>query len=281
LFESPAVWEPARRALRAQGLETLAPPLPGHRSDAVCRPTSLGMDRGKAPARHMAEVLRLVSGGRRVRLVGHSLGGLIALMTARDHPDLVQDAMVIGAPHAGDAGRPAGLATRIFTEVPLIGSLSARLLHRRWIADADRFQQWFAPSLAPGERILGLPARMRDELRGGCPDTMRDMAVWIRAQAALETFASLRTPVTVTVLARDPVVTAEHQLTLARRLPGAVAQVIDSGHLPMITAPSLFQRTVAAWAAHPRAAFDVEDAPTRPGIVDDEPPQGAAEAIPG
>ncbi len=255
LFESPAIWEPTRRVLRAQGIETFAPPLPGHRSDAVRRPASAGMHSGDAPARHMAEVIRLISGGRRVRLVGHSLGGLIALMTARDHPDLVQDAMVIGAPHAGDAGRTAGMVTRLFTEVSFIGPISARLLHQRWIADAARFRQWFARSLAPGERIGGLPARVRDELRGGCPETMRDMAVWIRAQAALESFGALRVPVTVTVLARDPVVSAEHQLTLARRLPGAVAQVIDGGHLPMVAAPELFQRTVAAWAAHSRAAL--------------------------
>jgi pimeloyl-ACP methyl ester carboxylesterase len=269
LFESPAIWEPARRALRAHSIETFAPPLPGHRSDAMRRPASAGMHAGDAPSRHMADVLRLVSGGRRVRLVGHSLGGLIALLIARDNPDLVQDAMVIGTPHAGDAGRVAGLATRLFTEVPLIGPISARLLHQHWLSDAGRFQLWFSRSLAPGECITGLPARVRDELRGGCPETMRDMAVWIRAQATLESFAALQVPVTVTVTARDPVVTAEHQLTLARRLPGALAQVIDSGHLPMVAAPALFQRAVAAWAAHPRPRVEPPvapaDLPVEPG----------------
>lgn len=252
LFESPAIWEGARRVLNARGLETLAPPLPGHRGDAVRRPASAGMHAGDAPVRHMADLLHLVGGGRRLRLVGHSLGGLMALMIARDRPELVQDALVIGAPHAGDAGRPAGLATRLFTEVPLIGAASARLLHQRWVGDADRFAQWFGPSLAPGEHLRALPRRMRDELRGGCPETMRDMAVWIRAQAALESFGALGVPVTVAVLARDPVVTAEHQLALARRLPDALVQVIDSGHLPMVTAATLIERALAGWAAHPR-----------------------------
>jgi pimeloyl-ACP methyl ester carboxylesterase len=252
LFESPAIWEGARRALHTRGLETLAPPLPGHRGDAARRPHSTGMHAGDAPVRHMAEVLHLIGGGRRLRLVGHSLGGLLALMIARDRPELVRDALVIGAPHAGDAGRPAGLATRLFTEVPLIGPASARLLHQRWVGDGERFAQWFGPSLAPGEHLLGLPRRMRDELRGGCPETMRDMAVWIRAQAALESFAGMEVPVTVAVLARDPVVTAEHQLALARRLPDALVQVIDSGHLPMVTAPTLVERALAGWACHPR-----------------------------
>jgi pimeloyl-ACP methyl ester carboxylesterase len=57
--------------------------------------------------------------------------------------------------------------------------------------------------------------------------------------------------VTCVICARDPVVAAEQQLALARALPRAVARVLHSGHLPMLTAPDALARALLAWAGAP------------------------------
>jgi pimeloyl-ACP methyl ester carboxylesterase len=137
------------------------------------------------------------------------------------------------------------------TEWPLVGPLSAHMLHRAWVGDAVRFEAWMRGCVAPGERLARLPAEMRAELTAGCPETMRDMAVWIRTRSSLDRFAGIEVPVTTIVSARDPVVSAAHQIELARALPGGLAQVIDSGHLPMMTDPVLFERAVRTWHANP------------------------------
>ena len=263
LFEAPAVWGPVRAALARTGAETHAPPLPGHSGDAIRRPRSEGMHLGEAPIRHMEALIEDIAAGGKVRLVGHSLGGYLALSVARDRPDLVHDALVIGAPHAGDCGRPITLATRMVTEWPLVGPLSAHVLHRAWVGDTVRFEAWMRGCTAPGERLSRLPAEMRDEITAGCPETMRDMAVWIRAQSGLARFAGIEVPVTTIISARDPVVSAAHQIELARALPGGLAHVIDSGHLPMMTDPVLFERAVRTWHANP-------------GVPDALPPRAAS-----
>lgn len=246
LLESPALWAPLRQALELDTV--LAPPLPGHRADAPRLPAAAPLlAEPAALARHMADGIEARAGGRPVQLIGHSLGGYLALIIARERPDLVSRALVVGAIHAGDCGKRATLRTRVVTGLPLVGPLSARVLIRHWLADADRFAAWMTASLAPGERLQAVPAAMRRELSGGDATTIRALAVWARSQSALQSFGRIRTPVTVVICARDPVVTVEHQLELARALPGGVAHLTDTGHLPMLTTPRRLARTVGAW----------------------------------
>jgi pimeloyl-ACP methyl ester carboxylesterase len=195
----------------------------------------------------MADRIAERSGGRPVRLIGHSLGGYLALMIARERPELVERVLVVGAIHAGDCGKPVALRTRLVTGTPLVGPISAKVLMRRWLADADRFAGWMTTSLAPGERLRAVPDAMRRELATGCPRTVRALAVWARAQSALERFGEIEVPVTVVVCARDPVVSFAHQMALARVLPFGLAHIVDTGHLPMLTAPERFAHTVQAW----------------------------------
>ncbi|MFP4044109.1 MAG: alpha/beta fold hydrolase [Rhodosalinus sp.] len=246
LLESPAVWQPLRAALDDPPCD--APPLPGHRGDAPILPEAEGLLQPDAAlAQHMADRIAERSGGRPVQLIGHSLGGYLALMIAREHPELVERVLVVGAIHAGDCRKPVALRTRLVTGTPLVGPISAKVLMRRWLADTDRFAAWMTASIAPGERLRAVPDAMRRELATGCPRTARALAIWVRAQSALERFGDIEVPVTVVVCARDPVVPYAHQMALARALPFGVARIVDSGHLPMLTAPDRFARTVRAW----------------------------------
>ncbi|RBI86367.1 hypothetical protein DRV85_06370 [Rhodosalinus halophilus] len=246
LLESPALWEPLSEALDLG--EHYAPPLPGHRGDAARLPQALPLLGSEvALARHMADEIETRTGGRRVRLIGHSLGGYLALLIARERPELVERVMVVGAIHAGDCGKRPSLRTRVVTGMPLLGPVSAQVLMRRWLADADRFAAWMTSSLAPGERLRKVPAAMRTELATGSPRTIQALAAWARGQSALDSFRSIERPVTVVICARDPVVAFAHQMALARELPAAVARIADTGHLPMLTAPRRFAMTVRAW----------------------------------
>lgn len=248
LLESPALWQPLRAALDHEPCH--APPLPGHRGDAPALPAAENLLQSDATlVHHMADRIAERSGGRPVRLIGHSLGGYLALMIARARPELVDRMLVVGAIHAGDCGKPVTLRTRVVTEAPLVGPISAKVLMRRWLTDADRFAAWMTASLAPGERLHAVPEAMRAELATGCPRTVRALAIWARAQSALERFGDIEAPVTVVICARDPVVSYAHQLALARALPQGVARIADTGHLPMLTAPDRFADTVRAWLA--------------------------------
>jgi pimeloyl-ACP methyl ester carboxylesterase len=252
LFESPAVWDAQRAALEARGHRTAALPLPGHRADAIGgeRAALLTAD-DTALARHMADQIAARSGGRPVRLVGHSLGAYLTLSIARQRPELLRDALVVGALFAGDCGRPQTIGSWLVTQAPAIGMISARLLLRHWLDCPERFDGWLSASMAPGERLRVGTAAMRSELSGADAQAMRALACWIARRQALSDITQIGLPVTCVISARDPVVAPSHQLALARALPRGVVHVIDSGHLPMFTTPGRLARALTAWAARP------------------------------
>ena len=249
LLESPAIWEPQRRALETAGFESLALPLPGHRPDAVRGASARAIIAAEhGLTRHIAERIELRTGGRPVRLVGHSLGGHLALCIARERPDLVQEVMALGALHSGACGRTETLASWLVTKAPAIGPPTARWLLARWVSCPTRFEAWMRPSLAKGERLRAPTAKMRRDLATGDTDTMRALVDWVSHRDALSEIKKVECPVTCVIGARDPVVTADHQLALLCALRRGVGTLIDSGHLPMLTAPDLVARTLVAWA---------------------------------
>ncbi|HYQ88459.1 MAG TPA: alpha/beta hydrolase [Candidatus Binatia bacterium] len=90
-------WERVGRTLQASGFSACALDLPGHgRSDGKRGHVRSWDDYRLALTRWM-EVLRKDDGGRRWALLGHSLGGLIALDWAVVNPGRV-DALVLSAP---------------------------------------------------------------------------------------------------------------------------------------------------------------------------------------
>jgi pimeloyl-ACP methyl ester carboxylesterase len=98
---------------------------------------------------YSAQVLRFLDGlgiGR-ARLVGHSMGGMVALKTAIDHPDRVVRVATAGAVIEGSALAPmlkmttSHLVTRLFVRGPLVQSIWWRLMRnvrsgwRRWFSE--------------------------------------------------------------------------------------------------------------------------------------------------
>jgi len=255
LLESPAIWDEAVRAVANAGHPVLAPPLPGHRGDAA---TGAEADRllrdDSALARDLAAKASHALTAGRMRLVGHSLGGLLALRMARERPDLVEDVIVAGALNSGDCGRPVSLATRVVTEMRWGGAFSMRLMLRRWTASETRFENWIGVACAQGERLRGDVSGMRAELATADPTTLRKMSRWALEQDAINAIGEVETPVTCLVSACDPIVKAGHQMAVVRALPRGVAEIIDTGHLPMLTSPARFMEALMAWLQRPRSA---------------------------
>ena len=90
-------WERVGHTLQASGFSAYALDLPGHgRSDGK-RGHVRSWDDYRAAVTRWMDALRKDDGGRRWALLGHSLGGLIALDWAQQNPGRV-DALVLSAP---------------------------------------------------------------------------------------------------------------------------------------------------------------------------------------
>lgn len=247
LFESPAIWRPVRQRLLRSGHKTYALPLPGHRRDAPNFWLTRTLLAGCGLVDYFAMRIAQKTGGRPAALLGHSMGGLLALLVAQRFPSLVDRIMIIGAPHAGHTGHSHWIDRRVLADVPFLAHVSSRVLVAHWLANPRRFEDWMRKSLAPGERIEHQLQMMRRELHSGCPYAMREMVAWLRAQNALEAIGGVGVPVSVMLCAKDPIVTPLHQMDIVRALPHATACVLSCGHLPMLTTPRLFERTVVNW----------------------------------
>jgi pimeloyl-ACP methyl ester carboxylesterase len=248
LLEGPSIWRPLRRRLTRAGIKSVALPLPGHRRDAPKYDEACAILRTGGLVDYIARRIADKTGGAPARIVGHSLGGLLALLVARDHPALVDRVMIVGAPHAGHTGHTGWFDRRLIADIPGFAHTTARVLLGYWLADDLRFEAWIRPILARDEALEYVPHLMRRELQSGCPYAIAEVFCWLRAQKTLESFSTVVPPVTVMVCADDTVVTPQHQMEIVRILPNAAAQVVRCGHLPMLTAPQAFGNAVMLWA---------------------------------
>jgi pimeloyl-ACP methyl ester carboxylesterase len=224
----------------------IAPDLPGHgESDPPAGDYSLG-----AHACAMRDLL-LALGHRRTSLVGHSLGGGVALQTAYQFPERTERLMLISsgglgtevAPMlraatlpgaetvvAGLSKIPAALTRRVFTVLPplaaspdanvLAGVLRGLASHRQrraFVRTAHNVIDWRGQTVS-ATRQLGL---------------LRDV------------------PVLVAWGAKDTTIPPHHHQSFAHRVPHAVLVAIpDAGHYPHETAPAQLLVAMEAFLAN-------------------------------
>jgi pimeloyl-ACP methyl ester carboxylesterase len=223
----------------------IAPDLPGHgESDPPAGDYSLG-----AHACAMRDLL-LALGHRRASLVGHSLGGGVALQTAYQFPERTDRLMLISsgglgtevAPMlraatlpgaetvvAGLAKIPASLTRRVLTVLPplvaasdanaLAGVLRGLAGHRQrhaFVRTAHSVIDWRGQTVS-ATRQLGL---------------LRDV------------------PVLVAWGAKDTTIPPHHHQSFAERVPHAVlVEIADAGHYPHETAPDQLLGAMEAFVA--------------------------------
>lgn len=221
----------------------------------------------------MARRAQQLAGGRGLHVLGHCLGGNLALGLAAAKPALVRSLILLSTPwdfHAGDRrlGEYAAAAWREWGAMSLEGDLvpaqfvqSLFALLQPW-AVTEKFRQLScAPLDAAKLRRFVL---VEDWLNDGVPLTRpvcREIieewyganrpgrGAW-RVGDVLLRPRNITVPTLVVVPERDHIVPAAAAAALARQLPGATALHLPLGHIGMIVgapAKDLLWRPVAEW----------------------------------
>jgi pimeloyl-ACP methyl ester carboxylesterase len=206
----------------------------------------------RAQADTVAAFVRAL-GLERPVLVGHSLGGTVALATALEHPELVRGLALI-APLTHVEERPPAPFARLAIGSPLLRWLvawtvatPAAILRRRATLDAV-----FGPDPVPhdfataGGGLLGLRPR-------GFHAASTDLvAVNDDVPAMVERYAALRVPVGILFGTGDRILDHQvHGVGMAARVAGLRLELTEGGHMLPLTSPdraAAFVRDVARWA---------------------------------
>ncbi len=200
-----------------------------------------------------ARVVRTVARerlGGRYDLLGHSLGGAVALMVAGTSPGEVE--RLVLADVAGILHRQAYAEQLAFLGLDAISGIDQLLdgalggFLGSLLGDLVRPVTRLEPDL---DLLLGFAPIRRRLLRG---DPARIAALSLIATDFGPTLSSVGIPPLLIWGADDRIAPQRTAKLLAARIPGAILEVIDGcGHLPMREAPDRFEALVADWLAAP------------------------------
>ena len=215
-----STWALHSRWFAHHGFSVLAPDLPGH-----------GRSAGKALST-IAELadwtaaLLDAAGASKARLVGHSMGSLIALETAARHPDRVSGLSLIGTAATMTVG-PDLLKAAGANDIAAIDMVS------NW---GLGFKAELGGSLAPG---LWMHQGAQRVLQQCAPGVLHnDLAACNAYQNALTAAAQVKVPTTVILGERDMMTPARAGKTLAAAIPNARTIVLSgAGHMMMVEQP--------------------------------------------
>lgn len=202
-------------------------------------------------------------GGEPAVLVGNSMGGLVALLTASQHPDLVRGVVLVNPALPRYDGAPIDPVVRaVFTlyALPGVGELYFRRVARRASAEASIRYFFDLCGLDP----KALPAHVMDahralhRYRRDLPWT--DAAFLAAARSLLrvvfrrsgfeEHLRRVRAPVLLIHGTRDRLVSILNARAIAKRREDfTFAELPTQGHVPMLEQPGEFAERVLAWAA--------------------------------
>jgi pimeloyl-ACP methyl ester carboxylesterase len=213
-------WALHTRWFAHHGFAVLAPDLPGHgRSSGKPLPTIADMADWTA-------ALIEAAGATPARLVGHSMGSLIALETAARHPAKVSHLSLIGTAATMTVGpdllRAAEANERAAIDMVSIWGLG--------------FQAELGGSLAPGLWMHSGAQRVLEQCRPGV--LYNDLAACNAYQGALAAAATITVPATLILGERDMMTPAKAGKTLAAAIPNAKTIVLPgAGHMMMAERP--------------------------------------------
>lgn len=213
-------WALHDRWFAHHGHNVLAPDLPGHgRSGGKPLPTIADMADWTA-------ALLDAAGASSARLIGHSMGSLIALEMAARHPAKVSGLALIGTAAAMTVG-PDLLKAAEANDRAAIDMVSIWGLGH---------QAELGGSLAPGLWMHGGAQRVLEQCRDGV--LFNDLAACNAYQNAVAAAATVKVPVTLVLGERDMMTPAKAGKTLAAALPGSRTVVLEgAGHMMMAERP--------------------------------------------
>src|SRR5580692_1779022 len=213
-------WALHSRWFAHHGYGVLAPDLPGHgRSCGAPLPAIADMADWTA-------ALLDAAGATTAKLVGHSMGSLIALETAARHPARVSSLSLIGTAATMTVG-PDLLKAAQANEVAAIDMVSIWGLG---------FQAELGGSLAPGLWMHSGAQRVLEQCRPGV--LFNDLSACNAYQGALAAAAKVTVPTTFILGERDMMTPAKAGKTLAAAIPNAKTIVLPgAGHMMMVERP--------------------------------------------
>ena len=213
-------WALHSRWFAHHGYGVLAPDLPGHGRSGGAPLTSIAdMADGTA-------ALITAAGVQKARLVGHSMGSLIALETAARHADKVSALNLIGTAAAMTVG-PDLLKAAEANDRDAIDMMSIWGLG---------FPAGLGGSLAPGLWMLTGAQRVLENNRPGVLFT--DLSACNAYQNALSAAAKVSVPTTLILGERDMMTPSKAGKALAAAIPNARTIVLPgAGHMMMNERP--------------------------------------------
>lgn len=250
-LETNSVWDVMRAAMPHEFSEFAAIALPAHgRRIGVAETRRLLSD--DLFLRDYVAELRRICGPRRIRLVGHSTGGLVALKIAHMAPDFVHDALLVGGLYSGDLSGYRRWTTRLSLFAG-IGRPAFRLGLKAWLSGNWSFARGMSLVTRVPLPAHAVPPAMRDELLSRDLDALREVLFWLVRSCMRDSLVDIRISVHCVIGRRDPVVPARHQLQMIARLPHATAVLMDTGHLPYLEEPEAFNEVLRAWMHRPES----------------------------
>jgi pimeloyl-ACP methyl ester carboxylesterase len=215
-----SVWALLARSFAYRGFGVLAPDLPAHgRSDGV--PLSSIGDMADWTAALIA-----AAGVRAARLVGHSMGSLVALELASRHPERITGLALIAT----------AALMRVSDDL-----LSAAQANDRTAIDmiaiwGNGYHATLGGSLAPGLWMLGGAERLLERARPGV--LFAGLSACNDYRGALDAAGKVSAPTIVILGGRDVMTPPKSGKALAAAIPGSRVTVLEgAGHLLMSECP--------------------------------------------
>lgn len=225
------VWQWQSRALAHHGFSVLAVDLPAHgRSPGIARTSIEAMAA-------WVDALIDAAGLARVALVGHSMGALVALETARRHPERVTKLALVGPAMPMAVG--AGFLAAAKDDAPEGFDMEAVWGHARSAV--------LATSPVPGTYLLGASRRLNGRARAGVLHA--DLAACDAYRLPAQALREVRTPTLVVAGRRDQMTPFRAGKAVGEAIPGARLVALDAGHSMMSEAPRELLSALRAFLA--------------------------------
>ena len=186
-----------------------------------------------------------------VVLVGNSMGGLLAVRLAMDHPSRVERLVLCDS-----AGLNRGLpwSTRLLYLRGFLKGLfraPSRESAREWLAEATFYDSWRIT-----EEFLQVSAGSRPTFAARLVRIKTGLGLLRREAALLDRLGEIGAPTLLVWGANDPQFPVSDAYEAAKRIPRCRVEIIDRcGHIPMVEKPEAFNRILAQflWQGFPGA----------------------------